>query len=309
MKALLPIKIELDVPAVERVAKSFDKLIKALQQLYKPFLIRKTGEADAHVELQHAKSKEHARILAAYTDAFIDDMKQYNLHRLFSEQEFKQLNIENIINKSVKYLNAIPSTEELPEVDWIADFFDMSQNVSKPEAQELWARLLAGEVDRPGSYSRRLMHAIKMMTAQEARFFEMICPYSVEVVISDEDQPSLNLSLINAYYQTVIVSIEQITLFESLHAGSFDYDMVDNLVALSLLSRMDFLYNEGEEDVAKKIRFADGDELLLKNADFSTLEFTALGKQLFGLCNRQMDLGYKKETIRLFKKYKMTRKK
>ena len=59
--------------------------------------------------------------------------------------------------------------------DWTARFFNDVQDVSSEEMQHLWARILVGEVERPGSTSTRTLSVLKDMNKRVAQIFSWFC--------------------------------------------------------------------------------------------------------------------------------------
>jgi hypothetical protein len=74
-------------------------------------------------------------------------------------------------------LDSNPSDEPIDD-DCAADFFEQAQDVSDQAMQSLWARILAGEVNKPGSFSLRTLHSLKTMTKEEAQMFERLVRFS-----------------------------------------------------------------------------------------------------------------------------------
>lgn len=64
--------------------------------------------------------------------------------------------------------------------DWLHFFFDKAEKVSNKSMQHIWASLLAGEYNQPGSISRKLMHIISIMDVHSARSFQTFCLYIFE---------------------------------------------------------------------------------------------------------------------------------
>lgn len=64
--------------------------------------------------------------------------------------------------------------------DWLHFFFDKAEKVSNKGMQLIWARLLAGEFNRPGSISRKLMHIISIMDVHSAHSFRTFSYYVFE---------------------------------------------------------------------------------------------------------------------------------
>lgn len=88
-------------------------------------------------------------------------------------------------NSKIIYEEAKRHFEEEPkegcvDEDWLHFFFDKAEKVSSQSMQMLWAKLLAGEFNKPGSISRKLMHIISIMDASSAKSFQTFCYYIFE---------------------------------------------------------------------------------------------------------------------------------
>ncbi len=59
--------------------------------------------------------------------------------------------------------------------DWTARFFNDVQDVSSEEMQRLWAKILAGEVEKPGSTSFKTMDILKGLDRTTAILFRTLC--------------------------------------------------------------------------------------------------------------------------------------
>jgi hypothetical protein len=59
--------------------------------------------------------------------------------------------------------------------DWVAQFFNHCQDVSNEQMQTVWARLLAGEVAKPGSFSLRTLGLVRVMDKDDANTFTRFC--------------------------------------------------------------------------------------------------------------------------------------
>ena len=74
---------------------------------------------------------------------------------------------EQLVNKTV------PNSE--PDHDWTARFFNEVQDVSSEEMQALWAKVLAGQVERPGSTSIRTLGILRNLEQSTASLFRLFC--------------------------------------------------------------------------------------------------------------------------------------
>lgn len=86
--------------------------------------------------------------------------------------------------QSDEYVNdkAIPqiedsSTPQDVEDDWIVNFFDKCRIVSDDEMQTLWAKVLAGEANSPGSFTKRTVNMLGSLEKKEAHLFTSLCGF------------------------------------------------------------------------------------------------------------------------------------
>jgi hypothetical protein len=90
-------------------------------------------------------------------------------HRLKYQEAKRQVNIEDVVREARDDIERDPEVSPKPvDEDWIARFFMDAQDVSAEQMKKLWARILAGEVRRPGSFSLRCLETLRNMTSAEA---------------------------------------------------------------------------------------------------------------------------------------------
>ena len=88
----------------------------------------------------------------------------------FQEQK-RQANIGSVVGQAAQELGDREVQDHEVNHDWTARFFNDVQDVSSEEMQQLWAKVLAGEVDRPGQFSLRTLDTLHKMSIGEARLF------------------------------------------------------------------------------------------------------------------------------------------
>lgn len=64
--------------------------------------------------------------------------------------------------------------------DWFIRFYEAAGNISNESMQELWAKILAGEIRNPSSYSLRTLDVLKNLTQNDGELFEKVCRYSIK---------------------------------------------------------------------------------------------------------------------------------
>ena len=60
----------------------------------------------------------------------------------------KQQNIENIMQKTLSYCSNVEFGQKTDH-DWFSRYIALSEDVSNPTMQDLWAKILAGELSKP----------------------------------------------------------------------------------------------------------------------------------------------------------------
>ena len=128
-----------------------------IKTLYEPRLRFRNGKADVDVE----RYKEGAKTFTLYE---ITRLRNFLKAAGFASEELE---------------HAQPDEEsmESPEFDWLMRFFDAVSLVSSEELQELWGKVLAGEVKKPGACSLRTLDIVRNLSRDEAVCFHELCRY------------------------------------------------------------------------------------------------------------------------------------
>ena len=104
----------------------------------------------------------------------------------------KQVNVAGVVIDAVKELKALPppmqpqsdgaeiGPDQLNE-DWINQFTRFAEDASSDDLQQIWGRVLAGEISRPGSFSRHTLRFIAELDATTA----IHCEFAMENAVGD----------------------------------------------------------------------------------------------------------------------------
>lgn len=97
-------------------------------------------------------------------------------------QEVKrQLNIENVTAFAAEELkDEPPVTDEPLDEDWITRFFRIAEDISNEEMQNLWGKILAGEIKEPKTYSLRTLELIRNLSKKEADTFIKVANFAIK---------------------------------------------------------------------------------------------------------------------------------
>ncbi len=116
--------------------------------------------------------------------------------RVQFQEAKRQANILGVYNKAVEELQGAEVVEHEPDQDWTARFFNYIQDVSSEDMQLLWAKVLAGEVERPGGTSIRTLNILRNLDMETAGLFGKLCSICLEFY-SAEDIVALDLHIIS----------------------------------------------------------------------------------------------------------------
>ena len=73
--------------------------------------------------------------------------------------------------------------DQAPDHDWTARFFNYIQDISSEEMQLLWAKVLAGQIEQPGSVSIKALSTLRNLDQDSAKLFQMLCSACIVVTL------------------------------------------------------------------------------------------------------------------------------
>jgi hypothetical protein len=145
-----------------------EKIADATGILYEPYQILRIAKAKAAAE----KIKVLARL------DIKEELERRTIKRFLSEETKKQKNAERIIAGALPRLEEDASPEEIDD-DWLSKFFNEAKLIGDAEMQTLWSRLLAGEANDPGTFSKRTLAIVATLDKEMAQLFTKFCGFSV----------------------------------------------------------------------------------------------------------------------------------
>ena len=106
----------------------------------------------------------------------------------------KQKNIEAIVEKTYSFC-ADKVIDKRTDLDWFNRFITLAEDISNKTMQDLWAKILAGELARAGTYSLKALKVFREMSIVEAKLLAKACSLTVK------DQSRKNIRIISGSYQ------------------------------------------------------------------------------------------------------------
>ena len=146
-----------------------------------------------------ARAQANARSILVSPDSAVQGQLEFGsavTQRIQFQEEKRQNNIGQVVTKTALKLEGKDVEDHEPDHDWTARFFNDVQDVSSDEMQLLWAKVLAGEIERPGSVSIRALSILRNLDQAGAKLFQVLCSACVTITagglhILDARVPSL----------------------------------------------------------------------------------------------------------------------
>jgi len=124
-----------------------------------------------------AQAEADAAVIKAQSDIDVAYLKGRTSARLLQEEMKNQENIESIADKASPQLMENADAGNVDN-DWMKNFFNHCRNISNDEMQSLWAKILAGEVNKPGTFRRRTVSFLADFDKSEVEQFTSLCSFA-----------------------------------------------------------------------------------------------------------------------------------
>ena len=131
--------------------------------------------------------------------AFLPENKQAPLEdRSYRRKKLNELrqqqNMEAIMLRAAQYCSDGTITDRADQ-DWFSHFVTLAEGISNKIMQDLWAKILAGEISQPGSFSLKTLQTFRSMSITEAKLLAKACSLAVT------DARKKNIRVISGAYQ------------------------------------------------------------------------------------------------------------
>jgi len=244
-----------------------ERISDAVGGIFKPYQIVRIAKAEAEADKIRAESGIQ-----------IDDLQRRALHRFLHEEARKQANIEQITRLALPQLDTAAQPEALDN-DWIANFFDKCRITSDDQLQQIWARILAGETNSPGKFSRRTVNFVASLDRSDAELFAALCSFCWVI-----DDTGTVLSLVfdtshEVYTRqrvtfNTLIHLESIGLVQFESVSGFRYQRLPRTPTLSYFGHSVVLELPKEKDNA---------------IDIGKVLLTKIGLELQPICHAKID--------------------
>lgn len=148
----------------------------------------------------------------------------------------RSMNLAGVVASSEPDIDESASIDNVDD-EWLEHFQDYAEKISDESMQVIWGKILSGEINKPGTYSKRLLNVLSQMSKTEAEAFLTLCSFRVThllettsgfikgnknliVAVQDEGDETFNNSSFDLENRSVL---ESIGLIDSSINRFFDF--------------------------------------------------------------------------------------
>lgn len=238
---------------VERISDAFGGIAK-------PWQIKRVARAEVE-----------AKIIQGLGELQLTEIQQRAMKRVVHEEAKHQENIENITSIAIHKLEIDAKPEEIEE-DWLAYFFDRSRIVSDAEMQEVWGKILAGEANASGAFSRRTLERVASLDKKDANLLTALCTFAWTI----GDPTLLVFDINHAIYNDLDINFDSLTHLDDL--GFVTFHSAGGIQKLQLPKTLGIYYFN---KIVNIVMPQDGNT---NDLEIGFAMFTKAGQELFSIC-------------------------
>lgn len=265
----------------EPLIKLIDTLGGAVKIATQPWVTKRNAKADAEAigMLSDTLNNPHGEITYNNANFSItvkpNTIEEAAITRMVETEVRRQLNIDSVISKSASILETKETVSDTPvDKDWFNRFLTHIQDITNEDMQNIWAQILASEIEQPNSFSFRTLDFLKSIHPKEANIIQKTLKYAF---IDDIDETAL--------------------IFDGKEGlKSLNIPFLDILLLEELNIAIDGLVLRLEPESCKAINIPQtNDYILLTNTSSSTLnipvmKLTSLGREILKLISEHSSI-------------------
>jgi hypothetical protein len=233
----------------------------------KPFQITRVAKAEAAAAIIQTESKIQ-----------VTELQQRAMVRLLQEEGRAQANMESITLQSLPLLEEKARPEDI-ETDWLTNFYEKCRSISDEEMQQIWVRVLSGEGNSPGAFSRRTVNLIEDLDKSDAELFRNLCSFGL---MMGEVTP-LVFDTQEKIYNDQGIDFSSLNHLESI--GLIQFNSLSGYRRIGFAKQFVIFYFG--QPIVLTMPKDDGNELQIGN-----VLLTQAGQQLATVCNAQPIPGF-----------------
>ncbi len=189
---------------------------------------KKMADAEAYAEIRKVETEAKAELLRLKGQ---DEVANY----IEARETRKLNNVKSVLEKATSHFTEGEKVSDEPvNADWTNRFIGIVEDISDETLQDIWGRILAGEVKQPNSYSLRTLDLLRNITKEEAELFVKASKYYIDgdYICTEEFALTLNETLLLC--ETGLINSEELTMNWTVNPNSRLNINIDRQTMLAL---------------------------------------------------------------------------
>jgi hypothetical protein len=246
--------------------------------------------------VRKAKAEVAANIIKIEADQEAKSLEQRISIRIINEEARRQHNMESIVVGALPNIKDDANPKDIDN-DWIDSFFEKCRLVSNEDMRMLWSHILAGEANKPGSFSVRTLNILSTFTKAEAVMYKLAC----SLVWTDEE------------LKPTIIAPDKVIAHED-KPGEIDVESLYKLVEMGLMlyePESEFLmrgdnmtYSYGNKTYSIRMRNPGKDAYFVMGLPVGFVTLTQVGRELYSIVEPVIDESYMNYIVSYWKSRK-----
>lgn len=147
-----------------------EKVSDAIGGGLKPWQIRRIAKAEADALVTRTRADIKASDLLRAAGLVQSEVGERAVQRMIAKEVRKQVNIENVTRIALESLSEDATPEKIDD-DFVSALLEGASETSDEEMQSLWASILSGEANQPGTFSKRTIDCVRQFDKSDALLF------------------------------------------------------------------------------------------------------------------------------------------
>ena len=266
-----------------------------------------TSSPDAANPIQNSEFNQRHQRLAQRSGAPISvdtsfkapTLAQRAERRERMHKERQQSNLEKIMALALDYCPEYVAEMDV-DPDWFQQYCDLVLNISNQTMQQLWAKILAGEIGQPGSFSLKTLFLLQRMSFKEALALQKAASLTCRVRLQDSGHIYFGYVRKPSIWQ-ILTGRSKAVL--NLSQFGLTFPQILSLIDLNLLHQIEI--ESGELIPEQSLQLQYHQHQLSCKAKHSGVvlqyyKFTPVGVELLPLLNSQANPAYLQAMKQLF---------
>lgn len=155
-------------------------------------------EMDSYLELRN-KLQDAGLLDTERANQLVANLTSPVLQRVLAQESHKQKNVDSVFQQALPDIDPQADPSKVDEgIMW--ELLDKFSKVSNKEMQAIWAKILAGEINSPGSFSASTIDLVSKMSKSDAEDFLRVCSLTISIggskipffhdILKERDKPN-----------------------------------------------------------------------------------------------------------------------